>query len=602
MASLKKRSEIDPKDTWDITALYPTLNDWESDYQAVEASLEGVGSHRGKLADSAESLATALEVYLSTSRLVEKVHTYSHLLHDQDLGDSSAAGVFDRASNLYTRFAAVSSYLQPELLAIEDSKIEEFLQSKLLEPYRRTIREIVRYRSHTLSEREESLLANASEVFGTAHRVFAQLNDADLSFGTIRTGDGELTLTHATYAKLLRSQDRDLRRRAYEQYLGNYTQHRNTFAATLAGGVKKTVYLAQVRNFSNALESALFSDEVPTSVYTNLISTVSQALPALHRYFSARKKILKLDDLRVYDNFVPLASDVKLRHSFEEAAALVIDACKPLGQDYVDALRKGLTSERWVDIWENQGKRSGAYSSGCYDSRPYILMNYQEDVLDQVFTLAHEAGHSMHSHLSKSHQSYQDASYTIFVAEVASVLNEQLLLHTLREKYASNPAVLRYLLNHQIDEAFGTFFIQTMFAEFELTIHQLAEQNEALTTDRLAEEYARLIRKFMGPEFTFGDNDGFSAFRIPHFYYNFYVYKYATGYASAVALSQRILSGDTKTTAKYLEFLKSGCRKAPLELLKDTGVDLTTPAPIADTITAFNGWIDCLEETYDIRS
>ena len=452
-----------------------------------------------------------------------------------------------------------------------------------------------RYKPHTLGGPEERLLAMQAEVAGTARTVFDQLLDADLTFGTIEVMPGQpQPLTHGSYAVALESQDRAVRKQAFHQYYAGFQAHANTLAATFAGSVKQDVYNARVRNYSGARALAMFPDNVPEVVYDNLIHAVRANLPAVHKYYELRKRAMGLDAIHFYDVYVPILSDVRKRTGWADAVELVIESLKPLGPAYTAALTAGLRG-RWCDRYENKGKHSGAFSSGCFDSDPYILMNYKDEVFDHVFTLAHEAGHSMHSHLSHTHQPYQYSGYTIFVAEVASTFNEQLLLRHLL-KHATDKRERAYLLNREIDDIRKTLVRQTMFAEFEATTHRLAEANEPLTLDRLRAEYRTLLAAYFGPGFVLDAELSLECLRIPHFYRAFYVYKYATGLAAAVALADRVSDGGAAELEAYLGFLKGGSSKDPLDLLRGAGVDMASPEPVAAALARFGTLVDELAE------
>ena len=590
------REQIAAGDTWELAPLYGSPTEWKKDFAAVEAELASVPPYAGTLGTGVERLKEAVECYLRMSRSLEKVYVYSHLRSDEDTANSENLGRLEQASNLYSRVSEAWSFFTPELLALPRNTVQLYLEHTDLKPYHRMLREILRYQPHTLSKEEEQLLAAGSEVFSTADKIFSQLNNADLTFGTLTVNGEEKTLSHGTFTLFLKNGDRNVRKAAFEQYYRVFDDHRNTIAATLSGSVKRDVYLARMKKYPSARERSLFADNVPVAVYDNLIQTVTQNLAPLHKYYHLRKTKLGLSDMKIYDTYVPLVPDMKVRHSYEEASSLIVQALKPLGEDYTSVLQNGLIANRWVDRYENKGKRSGAYSSGCYDSPPYILMNFKEDSLNDVFTLAHEAGHSMHSYYSCKTQPYQDHGYTIFVAEVASTFNEQLLCRELEKKFADDPRMLAYLVNHQIDDIKATLIRQTMFAEFEKTIHAAAENHEPLTIDVLRKNYRALLEKYFGSAVEVSELDELECLRIPHFYSAFYVYKYSTGISAAIALSQRVLAGGNSEREQYLGFLRSGCSKHPLELLKDAGVDMTTPMPIESALKTFSGLVDRLDE------
>lgn len=590
------RDQVSEQDSWNLDPLYSNLADWKKDFSLVEQQLEKVSDHRGTLGLGVAKLGEAIELYLQMNRVLEKVYVYTHLRSDQDTGNSENLGRHDQAVNLAARVGEAWSFFTPELLELSDDKIQEYLTAEPLREYRRLLREVLRYKPHTLSQQEEQILAAGAEIFGSCDKIFSQLNNADLTFPPVRVKGEDVDLSHGTYTLFLKNEDREVRAEAFKNYYSAFDSHKNTIAATLAGSIKKNIYLAKTKRYHSSREASLFSDDVPVSVYDNLIETVSNNLAPLHRYYEVRKKLLAIPSLRIYDTYVPLVSDVHVRHSYEEAANLVLKSVQPLGKEYATVLKGGLLADRWVDRFENKGKRSGAYSSGCFDSPPYILMNYKEDSFNDVFTLAHEAGHSMHTYFSSKHQPYQDHNYTIFVAEVASTLNEQLLCHHLENVFASDERMLAYLINHQIDDIKSTLYRQTMFAEFEKMTHALAEEHEPLTVEALRDIYGKLLHKYFGPAVTVDALDELECLRIPHFYSAFYVYKYATGISAAIALSEQLLGGGEADQTRYLQFLKSGGSKYPLELLRDAGVDMAKPQPVESALRVFSSLVDKLDQ------
>ncbi|OVE80334.1 oligoendopeptidase F, partial [bacterium J17] len=568
-------------------------------FTSLSSDIIRIEEFQGRLGESPETLAAALDCYVQLSRRIESVYVYARMRSDTDLANSANLGDLDRVVSLASQAASISSFLQPELLAIEPEIMQALLGDPELIPYRRMIEDIIRYRPHTLSQEQENILALGGEVFGTAARIFSQLNNADFQFGEVSVAGEKVPLTHASYSLLLKNPHRPVREEAYNSYYSVYDAHKNALAAALSGSVKKDVYFARVRNYKSAIEMSLFADDVETSVYDSLISTVEDNLTGLHEYYELRKRVLKLDHLRIYDTYVPLIAEVKTKTVYEEAVSWIVDALKPLGEDYCEVMRSGLLEKRWVDRYENKGKRSGAYSSGGYDSMPYILMNYKEDNLNDVFTLAHEAGHSMHSYYSIRNQPFQDYQYTIFVAEVASTFNEQLLFKYLEEKYEDDERMLAYLLNEQIDAIKGTLFRQTMFAEFEKEIHNNFESGAPLTVDSYREIYRGLLSKYFGAAVKLSDVDDLECFRIPHFYSAFYVYKYATGLAAAIKLAKDVSSGDNASKERFLDFLSSGCSKHPLDLLCDAGVDLKSPKPVESAVKELAILVDKLGQILD---
>ena len=580
------RSAVPVADTWDLSRLFPDDAAWEAAFAAWQATFAGYAAHTGKLGDSPLALKAALDFDLSVERAGDRLGTYAFLRFTEDVGEATYQGMKGRYTGAATKAAELSSFLRPELMAVPDEVMNRFLADPALADHKLTLERLRRYKPHTLGGPEERVLAMQAEVAGTARTVFDQLLDADLTFGDIEITPGKpQPLTHGSYAVALECPDRAVRKQAFHQYYAGFQAHANTLAATLGGSVKQDVYSARVRNYSSARAHAMFPDNVPEAVYDNLTQAVRANLPAVHKYYDLRKRAMGLDTIHFYDVYTPILSDVQKRTPWADAVELCIEALKPLGPAYTDSLATGLRG-RWCDRYENKGKHSGAFSSGCYDSDPYILMNYKEEVFDHVFTLAHEAGHSMHSHLAHTHQPYQYSSYTIFVAEVASTFNEQLLLHHLL-KHVTDKRERAALINREVDDMRKTLVRQTMFAEFEAVTHRLAEANEPLTLDRLRTEYRTLLDAYFGPGFVLDTELSLECLRIPHFYRAFYVYKYATGLAAAVALADRVTNGGAAELGDYLGFLKGGSSKDPLDLLRGAGVDMASPEPVAAALKRF---------------
>jgi oligoendopeptidase F len=545
----------------------------------MERKLTGYRKFRGKLGRSASVLRRCLDFDVQMDRAFERLGTYANLRMCEDLTNSTYVGYVSRVTNLVSRAMQEASFIRPELLSLPKTRLARYLQAKELAPYRFNLEKIVRQKPHVLTEGEERLLALQVEPGQAASNAFQQLNNSDMKFGSVKDADGrEIELTHGSFRELLESPDRRVREASFRQYYAEFRAHENTLAATLASSVHQDVFHARARNHKGCMNGALFDDNVPRSVYTNLIKTVRANLPAVHRYFEVRRRALDLPDIHHYDTYVPILADLRARHTFAQAVEVILAALQPLGAEYVRALEKGFRT-RWVDRYENQGKRSGAFSSGSFDSPPYILMNFKDDVLDDVFTLAHEAGHSMHSHHAARAQPYQSWSYTIFVAEVASTFNEQLLGDHMLER-ATDDRTRAYLINREIDAIRGTLVRQTMFADFEMVIHDLAEAGEALTLERLRSEYRKLLEIYFGPDFAIDTELEIECLRIPHFYHAFYVYKYATGISAAIALADRVKRGGKKELGEYLGFLKAGGSTFPLDILRDAGVDMTRPGPV----------------------
>lgn len=590
----KPRNEIAITDRWNVEALYANENIWKEELERLQKSgWSEMEAYKGKLSNPQLAIAF-LDLYLGISRKLEKLHVYAHLRMDEDLGNDQFKSAFGLVSSLAHEFQHASAWIEPELLSLSETDFKKLLSHPGLELYQFYLERVGRMRPHTLSEEMEELLALAAKPLQTASHSFSALNNADMIFPAALDKTGkEHPLTHASYQTYLRSPDRALRKSAFQNLHKTFDAHSNTLCELLQGQVQSHLFQSKARKFSSCVESALFPHQVDTSVYENLIQSVRRNLPLMHRYIALRKKWLQIADLHVYDLAVPLVSNVEIQMPYHEACQAVIASVQPLGKEYQQALQQGLLQDRWVDVYENERKRSGAYSSGCYDSMPYILMNYQGN-LNDIFTLAHEAGHSMHSLLSHRHQPYVYASYPIFVAEVASTFNEQLLLHYLQSEIQGKKE-RAYLINHQIEGIRNTIFRQTLFAEFELLIHRLAEEGVPLTPTLLKEKYVQLYRDYYGPELVIDPELAIEWARIPHFYYNFYVYQYATGLSAALALHEKVTTHPA-AAQDYLAFLSSGGSHYPIDLLKRAGVDMRSSDPVDAAMRRFDQLIRELEE------
>jgi oligoendopeptidase F len=592
---LPRRAQVKQADTWDLSSLFQNDAGWETEFTRWESQISGYDDFRGQLAASAESLAACLEFDTEFERAGERLGTYAFLKTAEDAANSTYQRMIGRYRNVASRAAQAASYIRPEIMAIPAKTMESFLAAKPLAEFRLALEQLLRYKPHTLSKREEKLLAMQSEMSDVSNQVFRQLTDADLKWGAVKNERGELIeLSNSTFSSFLQSPERGVRKRAFHEYYRQFTGHENTLSAALAGSIQRDVYYARARGYEGSLAASLFHDKVPVSVVDNLVSSVHRHLPALYRYYDLRRRKMKLREIHHYDTYVPILSELKTRHTWQQAVKLVISAIEPLGSDYCGALEKGLNG-RWSDRYPNQGKQSGAFSSGSYEGDPYILMNYQPDVLDHVFTLAHEAGHSMHSYYSAANQPFQYYNYTIFVAEVASTFNEQLLARHLMAR-ARDDKQRAFLVNREIDSIRGTILRQTMFAQFERITHELAEAGEPLTVERFKSEYRKLLELYFGPEFTLNDELSLECLRIPHFYRAFYVYKYATGLSAAIALAERVGGGGTSELNDYLGFLKGGCSKYPLDLLRGAGVDMERPEPVDTALDYFERLVGELDE------
>jgi oligoendopeptidase F len=591
---LPLRSEVAVEDTWDLTTLYASDGDWELDFAKFEAEIEGYTSFKGRLGEGADVLAECLHFDLKVDLLAERLGTYAFLRTTEDQANNTYQALVARFQNVAVKASNLASYLRPEILDIPSEKMDEYLASDVLAPLRLVLQRIVRYRDHTLTNAEESLLALQGEMAQTASKAFRQLNDADLKFGSLENEKGEsVELTNSTFIQFLMSPNREVRKKAFQQYYDQFEGHENTLAATLAGSIHCDVYYAKARRYASSLDAALFPDNVPQSVYENLIGSVHKQLPAVHQYLDLRRRKMGLDDLHHYDTYIPILSDLEQDRSWSDAVETVMASLTPLGDEYCKTLKLGLNG-RWCDRYPNKGKQSGAFSCGSFGADPYILMNYKSSVLNDMFTLTHEAGHSMHSHYSAKNQPFQYYNYTIFVAEVASTFNEQLLTHHLL-KTTSDPRLKAYLLNHEVDSIRATVVRQTMFAEFEKITHEMAEAGEPLTVESFKSVYRKLLEAYFGPDFVIDDQLTLECFRIPHFYRGFYVYKYATGLSAAIALSRRVLEGGESERADYLRFLSGGCSKDPLDLLRDAGVDMASPEPVEIALQHFGNLVKQLD-------
>ena len=588
---LPVRGDVAVGDTWDLGSLFSSDAAWEATLAEWEKRIPGFAAFAGTLGTSPERLAECLAYDLAVDREGDRLGTYAHLRASEDQAAADPQRMTGRFQHVATLAGEKASFIRPEIMAIPPATLAAWMQLPVLAPYRLLLERLTRTRPHVLSEPEEKLLAMQGSFAGTAGRVFRQLTDADMKFGSVTTGAGdEVELSNATFVTLLHDVSRDVRRTAFHQYYAQYEAHANTLAATLSGSNERDVYAAKVRRYPSAVEAALFADNVPIAVYDQLIAAVHAHLPAVHRYYDLRKRILGLDEIHHYDCYVPLVPELETRHTWNDAVRVVIESLAPLGADYTTRLERGLLG-RWCDRYPNAGKQSGAFSSGTYDSDPYILMNFQEAAIEHVFTLAHEAGHSMHTRYSAEAQPYHYSGYTIFVAEVASTFNEQLLTRLLLER-ATSTKERAAIIAREIDSIRATIVRQTMFAEFERKSHASAEAGEPLTLERLRGIYRELLDAYFGPRFVIDRQLELECLRIPHFYNAFYVYKYATGLSAAIALAKAVAEGGAKELEAYLRFLKGGCSKWPLDLLRDAGVDLEKPEPVATALTRFGELVD----------
>jgi len=591
--SVPLRTEVRPEDTWDLTPLYASDDAWEEDFQTLQSTYPKIADFRGKAGESAKTLLAVLEFEKTVEMRIEQLNQYAALRVTEDSSNPVALTREARLESLLVRVGEAFSFVSPEIQAIPDTVFETFLQDALLADWTIPLKKLRRLKPHTLSASEERLLALGSSVVRGHGETFSQLTNVDMKFGTVKDSSGaDRELTQSSFSSFLQQRDPAVRREAFHKFYSEFKDHQFTLASSLANSVRSDVFYARARNHPSAIAGALFSDDVPLSVYDNLIASVRSRLEPLYRYFALRKRVLGLEQIHHYDTYVPMVGDVNSDVPWDGAVERVIAALAPLGDEYLSTLDHGLRAGRWCDRYENKGKRSGAFSYGTYTSPPYIMMNYKADVFSDVYTLAHEAGHSMHTWYAQRAQSQQNYHYPIFLAEVASTFNEILLTeHLLRT--TDDRKMRAYIINRQIDDLRGTLYRQTMFAEFEKAIHATEEAGEALTLDAFKRIYRGLLESYFGPDFTLDDQLELEGLRIPHFYGGFYVYKYATGISAAVALAGQVLeSGDA---TKYLSFLRSGGCKFPIETLKVAGVDMSTPAPVDAALQLFERRVTELE-------
>ena len=591
---IPERKDIPEEHRWDLKPLFKTDEKWETLFADIEHKLESYNNFKGRLKDSPADFRDAIEFDLTVSREVEKLYTYAHLKSDEDKSNQFYLGLHQRALNLVTRASELSSFLTPEIQALPDDVVNAYLKDDAIGQYQFYLHKILRYKPHTRNEAEEQILAMSREVANAPSQVFGQLDNVDLNFGTLEDEHGkEIELSHGNFSTFLISSQREIRRKAFFQYYQAYDDHKHTIAATLAHSLKKDVFYARVRHFENCRAMPLFADDVSETVYDNLIETVKANLSPLHKYLEFRKQALGIKAPHFYDTYVPLVHAVDYQMPYETAVDICAAAVEPLGADYGGILKTGLLGG-WVDRYENRGKRSGAYSSGCYDSPPYILLYYDENNINSLYTLIHEAGHSMHSYFANQSQSYVYHDYTIFAAEVASTFNEDLLSRYLLEYYKDNPKMKIYILNREIDNIRATLFRQTMFAEFEKITHNIIEANQPLTLEVIQNTYRELLELYFGDTIIIDSQLELECLRIPHFYSAFYVYKYATGVSAAIALAEKVVAQGRPARQDYLNFLKLGGSKFPLDELLDAGVDMRSPEPIEQAIAHFESLVDLL--------
>ncbi|AZR72095.1 oligoendopeptidase F [Anoxybacter fermentans] len=591
---LVQRHEIPEEYRWKTEDIYPDVDTWEADFQKVKERIPKFEKFRGHLGESAEKLLDCLKFRDETGEIAQRLFGYASRKRDEDTRISKYQSLYNRSFSLLTELQSATSFIVPEILTIPEEKLKEFMQTNSeLAIYCHYIDNITRVREHVLSPELEKVLAMTSELANAPSQIFTMIDDADIKYPCVKDEDGnEVELTKGRFLKFMQSKDRRLRKDAFEAFYSSYDKLKNTIATTLASSIKADIFNARVRKYNSTLEAALDEDNIPVSVYHNLIKTVSNNLEPMYKYVRLRKKLLGVDELHMYDLYVSLIKDIDIEIPYEEAKKKVIEGLAPLGKEYQDLLKMGLES-RWVDVYENEGKASGAYSAGIYGVHPIVLLNYN-DTLDSMFTLAHEMGHAIHSYLSNEAQPFVYHRYTIFLAEVASTLNEVLLMDHLL-KTTEEKEVKLAILNHFLEQFRGTVYRQTMFAEFEQIIHQKSEEGEVLTHEVLGKLYHELNEKYYGPDMVVDPQIDLEWARIPHFYSNFYVYKYATGFAAATSLARQIIEEGQPAVKRYIEFLRAGNSDYPINILKKAGVDMTTPEPIEQALQTFRELVDEME-------
>lgn len=593
MEQLPKRSEVPAENRWKLEDMFASEEQWDAEYKEVKALITSAASFQGKL-DSPDALKKCFELDDKLSLLTERLYVYAHMRQDEDTAAPKYQALSSKAKKLGVEAGEALSFVTPEILALPDATLDQFIADPSLSDYTFTLTEMKREKAHVLSKAEEALLAQVSTIAQAPQTVFSMLNNADLKFPKVKNEEGkEAELTHGSYIQFLESPDREVRKNAFKAVYETYGKQKNTIAATLSANVNKNVFYSRVRKYPSVLEMSLYGDNIPKEVYTNLIDTIHESLPLMHRYMKLRQKLLGVDELHMYDLFAPLVDEYKLDITFDEAKKITKEGLKPLGEDYLSVLQEGY-DKGWIDVYENENKRSGAYSWGAYGTHPFVLLNHNDN-LNSMFTLAHEMGHALHSYYSDTALKYRDAQYTIFLAEVASTTNEALLMDYLLNK-STDPKEKMYLLTYYADQFRTTVFRQTMFAEFEKIIHQRAEEGESLTPQDLSAIYYDLNVKYYGKDMVIDQDIEMEWARIPHFYNSFYVYKYATGFSAATSFAKQILEEGKPAVDRYLGFLKSGGSDYSINILSKAGVDMSSPEPIREAMSVFESVIEQMEQ------
>ncbi|MGI6546642.1 MAG: oligoendopeptidase F [Fastidiosipilaceae bacterium] len=589
----QKREDIEDRWKWDLTTIFANDAAWEEAFQELRRTLPRSSDYAGKLAESERTLLAAIRRHEEISQMAGKLYVYAHLKNDENTADNTNAAKLTRAESLLAELSGAWAWMKTELTGLSESIVESFMEDEPdLQMYRRYFADVLRSKPYTLSDKEETLLAKAGQIFDNNSTLFSVLNNADFVFPKVKNGKGEtVQITHGRFGELMEDRDREVRRNSFESYYSVYEQFKNTLAAALRGEIQTHNYLAAIRGFSSARERALFNNEIPESVYDHLVLSVNEHLHLLHRYVALRKDRLGLTDFHSYDLYVPMAQDTHLKFTYEDARCLVLDALRPMGTEYMNVVNRAF-AERWIDVYETVGKASGGYSSGTYGTNPFILLNWRE-TLDMVYTLIHEIGHSVHSWYSRSSQPYVYSDYPIFLAEIASTTNENLLTRFLLDN-ETDQAVRDYVSAHYLDGFKGTVFRQTQFAEFEHLIHRADQEGVALTADFLSEEYDKLNRRYYGSDLLENKQIRLEWSRVPHFYYNYYVYQYATGFSAATMFSEMILDEGESAVKRYIGFLKAGSGAPPIDVLRRAGLDMTSREPIDHAMNTFAKYLEVL--------
>jgi len=593
MSTVKKREEMDAQYQWKLEDIFASEKQWEEEFESAKALIPKFQAFQGKL-HSAEEVLRCFELEDKLSISLERLYVYANMRLHQNMGNTKYQALSDKARKLNVDANEALSFITPEILALTNEELDQLIADPKLSNYKHSLSEMKRSKAHILTQAEEALLAQVGNISSAPSNIFGMLNNADMKFPKVKNENGEeVELTHGTYIQFLESKNRDVRREAFQAMYATYSSLSNTLGATFTANVNKNLFLTKTRKYNSVLEMFLYGDNVPTDVYNNLIETIHQHLPLMYRYMELRKKLLGVDELHMYDLFAPLVEEFDMKITYDEAKNIVFDSLQPLGQDYLNVLKQGF-NDGWIDVYENEGKRSGAYSWGAYGTHPYVLLNHKDN-LNSMFTLTHEMGHALHSYYSDEEQHYRNAQYPIFLAEVASTLNEALLMDYLLKK-STDPKEKLYLLTYYADQFRTTVFRQTMFAEFEKIVHERSEKGESLTPEDYSEIYYNLNKLYYGDGVVVDKDIAMEWARIPHFYTSFYVYKYATGFSAATSFSKQILDEGAPAIDRYLGFLKSGGSDYPIEILKRAGVDMSTPEPIEQAMSVFAELIEQMEE------